>query len=51
MLPGKHFFSELPDKIAPLSLTKGIPILPSDLSLVKDYNRYVKLFREIFEVH
>lgn len=35
----------LPD---PPRLIKGVPILPSDLTLVKDYNRYVKLYREIF---
>lgn len=34
----------------PPSLTKGVPVLPSDLSLIKDYNRYVKLFRETFKV-
>jgi iron(III) transport system substrate-binding protein len=35
----------LPD---PPGLIKGVPILASDLRLVKDYNRYVKLYREIF---
>jgi iron(III) transport system substrate-binding protein len=35
----------LPD---PPTLVQGVPILGSDLSLVKDYTRYVKLFREIF---
>lgn len=34
----------------PPSLTKGVPILPSDLSLAKDFSRHVKLFREIFKV-
>jgi iron(III) transport system substrate-binding protein len=34
----------LPD---PPGLIQGVPILPSDLTLVKDYNRYVKLYREI----
>ncbi len=48
-------FNRIPDRTDvppdPPSLIKGVPILPSDLSLVKDYNRYVKLFREIFNVH
>ena len=47
--------NRIPDRIDvppdPLSLIKGIPILPSDLTLVKDYNRYVKLFREIFKAY
>ncbi|MFQ5683060.1 MAG: ABC transporter substrate-binding protein [Candidatus Binatia bacterium] len=47
--------SRIPDRVDvppdPPSLVKGVPILASDLSLVKDYNRYVKLYRKIFNVH
>jgi ABC-type Fe3+ transport system substrate-binding protein len=45
--------SRIPDRTDvppdPPTLIEGVPVLPSDLSLVKDYNRYVKLFREIFQ--
>jgi len=45
-------FHRIPDRVDvppdPPSLIRGAPILPSDLVLVKDYDRYVKLFREIF---
>ncbi len=48
-------FNRIPDRPDvppdPPSLIKDIPILPSDLTLVNDYNRYVKLFREIFKVY
>jgi iron(III) transport system substrate-binding protein len=47
--------NRIPDRIDvppdPPSLIKGLSVLPSDLSLVKDYSRYVKLFREIFKVN
>ncbi|MBI4528917.1 MAG: extracellular solute-binding protein [Deltaproteobacteria bacterium] len=34
----------------PPSLLKGVPILPSDLSLAKDFGGHVRLFRDTFKV-
>ena len=47
--------NRIPDRVdvppEPPSLINGIPTVPTDLTLVKDYNRYIRLFREIFKVN